>query len=543
MKIVAISGPVGTGKTTLAEQLTDRFAGRHVRTQDAMRSAAGRDGLPMPDDRRGLQVLGDRLDEHSGGSWVADHVGELVADGLPTDLVVVDAVRRHSQVEALRSAFAPFVTHVHLDASRATLNARYTGRTATDGRRLTELGSYDEVAQNATEAAIGQLHADADVSIDTDRSSPADVLTRVAAALGLFGDRDQRLVDVLIGGQYGSEGKGNLAFYLAQDYDVLVRVGGPNAGHKVPLPTPYTHVLLPSGTRANENAELVIGPGATLDVAHLLTEISDCNVEQDRLSISPQAMVIEPCDVAAETRLVGGIGSTGKGGGAAAARRILGRTPAAGQAPVRLASEVPELVPYVRDTSTVLADAYRAGRRVLLEGTQGTALSLYHGAYPHVTSRDTTTAGCLAEAGIAPHRVRRVLMVCRTYPIRVQSPIGGTSGPMAQNLDWQVIADRSGVPVEELIDREKGSRSGKQRRVAEFDWSLLRGAAELNGATDIALTFTDYLDVRNRDARRYDQLTPRTIQFVEEVERVAGVPVSLLTTRFDVRGVIDRRRW
>jgi len=97
--------------------------------------------------------------------------------------------------------------------------------------------------------------------------------------------------------------------------------------------------------------------------------------------------------------------------------------------------------------------------------------------------------------------------------------------------------------VEELKSTEKGSVSNKQRRIGEFDWQLLRRAAELNSATDIALTFTDYLDVKNRGARRYEQLTPATIRFIEEIERVAGIPVSLITTRFDVLGIIDRRRW
>jgi adenylosuccinate synthase len=114
---------------------------------------------------------------------------------------------------------------------------------------------------------------------------------------------------------------------------------------------------------------------------------------------------------------------------------------------------------------------------------------------------------------------------------------------MSQELTWEEIARRSSVPVSELTRTEKGSRSGKQRRVAEFDWHLLRRSVEVNGATDIALTFTDYISVENRGARRYDQLTEETVQFVEEVERVSGIPVSLLGTRFDVRSIIDRRRW
>src|SRR5438445_1583364 len=105
-----------------------------------------------------------------------------------------------------------------------------------------------------------------------------------------------------------------------------------------------------------------------------------------------------------------------------------------GSNPPELARDIPDLKPFIRDTFEVLEEAFFNRKRVLLEGTQGTGLSLYHGNYPHVTSRDTTVAGCLAEAGISPSRVRKVVIVCRTYPIRVQSPDGQglTSGPMSQ---------------------------------------------------------------------------------------------------------------
>ena len=82
------------------------------------------------------------------------------------------------------------------------------------------------------------------------------------------------------------------------------------------------------------------------------------------------------------------------------------------------------------------------------------------------------------------------------------------------------------MPLDQLLHTEKGSVSLNQRRVGEFDWELLRSAAELNGATEIALTFADYLDVRNQQARRYDQLQPETILFIEEIERVSGAPVT-----------------
>ncbi len=180
---------------------------------------------------------------------------------------------------------------------------------------------------------------------------------------------------------------------------------------------------------------------------------------------------------------------------------------------------------------------------MLLEGTQGTGLSLFHGYYPYVTSRDTTVSGCLSEAGIAPMRVRKVVMVCRTYPIRVQNPAAAnaTSGPMSTPLTWKVIAERCGH--KDLEERERTSTTGRRRRVGEFDWSLLRKAASLNKPSDIALTFVDYLTKKNERARRLDQLSDDTIRFIQEIERVTNAPVSLLATRFHSRSIIDRRSW
>jgi adenylosuccinate synthase len=128
-----------------------------------------------------------------------------------------------------------------------------------------------------------------------------------------------RLVDVLVGGEYGSEGKGHIASHLAGEYDLLVRVGGPNAGHKVfQDPAPYTHHQLPSGTRFSE-ARLLIAPGAVVNADKLLKEIAECKVDAERLSIDPQVMIIGKNDIEAEGRLVKSIGSTGQGVGSATA--------------------------------------------------------------------------------------------------------------------------------------------------------------------------------------------------------------------------------
>jgi adenylosuccinate synthase len=204
-----------------------------------------------------------------------------------------------------------------------------------------------------------------------------------------------------------------------------------------------------------------------------------------------------------------------------------------------LAKDCPDLKPYIGDSRKLIADTIVEGKRILLEGTQGTSLSLHHGLYPHVTSRDTTVAGCLADAGIAPSNARKVIMVCRTYPIRV----GGPSGPMAYEVTMEEIHKRSGIPLEELKRTETTTTTKRERRIAEFDWVQFKDSVQLNGPTDIALTFVDYFSINNRAAYRFEQLNRETISFVEEIERVSGPPVSLLSTDFRWRNVIDRRAW
>jgi adenylosuccinate synthase len=204
-----------------------------------------------------------------------------------------------------------------------------------------------------------------------------------------------------------------------------------------------------------------------------------------------------------------------------------------------LARDYPDFAAFIRPSQEVLEDAFSRGQRVLLEGTQGTALSLHHGEYPFVTSRETTVAGCLADAGIAPSRVRKIIMVCRTFPIRV----GGPSGPMKNEITYAELSERSGIPESELLGSERTTTTNKQRRIGDFDWEQFRRSCFLNSPTDIAVTFVDYISVDNRQAFRFEQLTPETLRFLEELERVSGRPVSLISTDFSWRNVIDRRQW
>jgi len=487
----------------------------------------------VPLERASLQEAGDSLDRETGGAWLSKAIEGLLAQEDKNVPIVVDSVRSKEQIDGIRAAYGPIVTHVHLTAPLEELSTRYTNRDSPLG----ETPSYEVVRKNATEADVESLQKCADVVIDTRRSSREDVFERVASRLRLYGAGTARLVDVMIGGQFGSEGKGNIAAFLAPEYDVLVRVGGPNAGHTVyeqPEKAVFHH--LPSGSNRAIRATLVIGPGAAIWLPELQAEITRHEIEPERLKIDPNAILIEEIDRKREAELRKTIASTAQGVGQAAIRKIA-RTDA--DPAVRLASAEPALKPYLLSTCHVLEDAYAAGKKVFLEGTQGTLLSIHHGLYPHVTSRDTTASGTLAEAGIPPTRVRKVVMVCRTYPIRV----GGASGPMGTEISWDEVSQRSGLDVSQIKEAELTTTTKTQRRVAEFCWSDIRRAALLNAPTDIALTFTDYLAGSNQDARRFEQLTPETIEYIEELERVTGAPVSLIATRFHYRNIIDSRRW
>ncbi len=525
--IVVVSGPVAGGKSQLARELARRFDGLRLSTRELLIPHLA-DGESST--RQTLQRIGAELDTRTGGTWVADGFSRDVFEA-EQPLIIVDSARIAGQVDALRRAFGRGLHHVHITAARETCASRYEQRR--NRAEVVEAASYEEVMSDPTEARVDDLGDMADIRVDTDRNAPEDVLIRVAAQLGLLDREHSPCVDAIIGGLYGSEGKGNIAFHIAPEYDLLVRVGGPNAAHKVYLATGevFTHFSLPSGTQ-NCTARLLIGPGAVVYPQELLDEIAGCDVSAERLSIDPLTMVIEPADKDKEVELRGRIASTASGAGYATARRIMRGED------VRLAGDVPDLYPYIRPAAEILESAYAHRQRICLEGTQGSGLSLYHGPYPYATSRDTNVSGCLAEAGIAPAHLRRVMLVVRSYPIRV----GGPSGPMTRELDWGEIERRS--RLQGLEQKELTSKTGTLRRVGEFEWDLLRKAALLNAPTDIALTFADYIDAGNTKAWRFEQLTPETIRFIDEIESVTGARVSLISTGFmQYRGIVDRRQW
>lgn len=536
LRVVLVSGPICSGKSALVRELRENHDAKVIKTSELILANSPR----SKPDRASLQRAGRRLDMKDGGAWVADALRQRIDDytssGTPEGLFVVDSVRIKGQIDAVRKAYGAEVHHIHLTASPRELRQRFEKR-----QRAEDSGhDYDSLKRDPTEKAVAELAKVADIVVATDRCSKSAVLVRATALLNLYPRANEKLVDVLIGGQYGSEGKGNIVGHIAPEYDLHIRVGGPNAGHQVYAePTPEKYFHLPSGTGRAPNARLLLGPGAVIYPPKLLEEIQRHQIDAERLTIDRQAMIISDSDIEAERKSFGNISSTAQGVGIASARKMTGRSEYKSGTGKFLASDCDVLKPYLGSARKVIADAMVRGERILLEGTQGTSLSLHHGQYPHVTTRDTTVSGCLADAGIAPSSVRKIIMVCRTFPIRV----GGPSGDMDFEVSFEEISERSGVPVEELRTTETTTTTKRQRRIAEFDWEQFRDSVQLNGPTDIALTFVDYFSVQNREAFRFEQLSLDTIRFVEEVERVSGRPVSMLSTNFNWRNVIDRRAW
>ncbi len=323
-------------------------------------------------------------------------------------------------------------------------------------------------------------------------------------------------VSVVVGGQYGSEGKGKVALALAdaRDARAVVRVGGPNSGHTVlhgsrrwilrQLPTA---ALLP-GVR------LIIPAGAYVDVELLSEEIRSLRIDPSRLTIDPSAAVVTKAHRNAERKrlLRERIGSTLSGTGAAHVGR-LGRGPE-----VILARDEIRLQSFLGETKEVLNEMVDAGGRVVVEGTQGHGLSVFHSRhYPFVTSRDTSASAFLSEVGLAPTLVDEVALVIRTYPIRV----GGSSGPLEDEIDWATVTKGSGG--EEVIE-EFTSVTRQIRRVGRFSAQIVRDAIQMNRPTLLVLNHLDYVDCRVIDGH----ITACASEFVSTVEESIGRQIEFV---------------
>jgi adenylosuccinate synthase len=331
----------------------------------------------------------------------------------------------------------------------------------------------------------------------------------------------------VIGAQFGSEGKGKIVRYLSQGASWVVRTGGPNAGHTFDYGGQLHSVrMLPCGV-CERSTRLAIAAGAVIDVPTLLKEVAHWQVDERRLTVDEQAVVITDDCVRAEADLIRRIGSTGQGVGAATAAKVL-RSEG-----TRIARDVEVLSPFVTKVAPKLWEALDKRERVILEGTQGHGLSLHHGTYPYVTSRDTGAAALCSDSGLSPFDLDCVVLVLRPRPIRT----GGQTGPLPNEVSWEVISTEAQWPGPLL---EKSTVTLRTRRVARFDLNLVMLAIRTNKPTYLALNFADYLDYRNHGRTRYQDLTDGARRFIEWLENETGVRVGLIGTGPFNGDIIDR---
>ncbi len=432
---------------------------------------------------------------------------------------------------------------------------------------------------------------------------------------------------VLVGAQWGDEGKGKITDLIASDFDYVVRFqGGNNAGHTVIHGDKKLALhLMPSGVMY-ENAVPVIGNGVVIDPGVLVKEMAMLEAEGiscERLKISCDAHVIMPyhkdLDGADEKRLgKNQIGTTKRGIGPCyqdkAARkgiriqdlfdekvfRLKVETALAQKNPILekiyglhtyTVEEICEeylpyariLKPYMAETAQMLNDALRAGKSILFEGAQGTLLDIDHGTYPYVTSSSCCAGGAATGTGVGPTAINRVLGIEKAYITRV----GG--GPFPTELKFA----EDGGTGQDAIDgellcsegHEFGVTTGRKRRCGWFDAVIARYAAEVNGLTDVALTKLDVLSAFDTikvcvayecegvrydhfpmqqsvlfhakpiyeelpgwkgiditGCRTYEELPENTRAYIEHLEEITGVSMSIVSVGPD-RDQTIMRRW
>lgn len=327
-------------------------------------------------------------------------------------------------------------------------------------------------------------------------------------------------VTVVVGGQFGSEGKGKVAHFFARQRKatLALRVGGTNSGHTVigPTGTPCVFRMLPTAALLPDPI-CALGAGTYIDPELLFQEMKVARLDPARLVIDRNAFVIaeEHKRLECEWALSARIGSTQSGTGAAVADRIMRRSNK------YLAVNDERLRPFVSRESTALIARSRLkrGEHVIVEGTQGFGLSVFHSEhYPMATSRDTTASAFLSEAGLSPFDAEDVVLVIRAHPIRV----AGNSGPLPTEIDWNIVTQESGsiTPIS-----ERTSVTKQLRRVGRFDASIVRQAIAVNRPTTIVLNHVDYLD---RTMAQRGTLETMAVNFVHWVEEQIGQTVNYI---------------
>jgi adenylosuccinate synthase len=319
---------------------------------------------------------------------------------------------------------------------------------------------------------------------------------------------DKMPVDIIVGGQAGDEGKGKISAYLNYkgNYKYSIRIGGPNAGHTVFYKgKAYALKSVPSGF-VNPKTIAVLGAGCYINLEWLFDEIKLTGIE-DRLIIDENAVLISEENIQAEkndSHFMASIGSVGTGLGQTVKERIERRE-------IKFAKDEPRLSKYIKSVPELLNKSLQNGEEMLLEGTQGMKLSLMHGEYPYVTSRDTTASTFLGEAGLGPKYVRDVYAVFKPYITRVGP------GPLENE-----ITDKEKLTMYHVQGREVGSVSKRLRRIGDFEEKSSLRAIVTNSATKIAVTHIDIYP-GNTKVKKVEDFTDEAQVFLAKLKKLEDI--------------------
>jgi len=328
---------------------------------------------------------------------------------------------------------------------------------------------------------------------------------------------------VVVCGFFGDTGKGKVISYLSLQDKIAIaaRAGvGPNAGHTVIYKDKkYKLRMLPSAF-VYDKCRLLIGPGVLVNPKILLQE-TQLTKSKERVGVDRQCALIEPKHIEADRkgRLAEKIKTTGTGTGPCNADRAL-RT-------ARLARDIPDLERFLTDVPLEVNKAIDEGKNVLIEGTQGTYLSLFHGTYPYCTSKDVTASAACSDVGVGPTRVDEVILVLKAYTTRVGA------GPLPNELSWDEAEKRGWAEIATV--------TGRRRRAAPFNYELATRAVKLNGATQAAVTKLDILFPECKGVKSYEELSEEAKSFIHEIEEKIKVSVTLIGTGPGTSETVDIR--
>jgi len=331
------------------------------------------------------------------------------------------------------------------------------------------------------------------------------------------------MLNILIGGFFGDEGKGKVAAYLAlkDSPSLSVRTGSINAGHTVTYMGKQWKVRIIPSAFVNKSTYLGLGPGALTSIDVLMNEAKETTA-LDRMYIDPHVGIITENEIKEERsddHLMKTVGSTGQGVGYAEVKRVLRK--------LKLAKDYDILSKYITKIPELIIEKLEKNENILVEGTQGYYLSLYHGEYPYVTSRNTSASGVLSEIGVGPKYVDHVTVIFKSYVTRVGE------GPLEGEVSWE--------EAEKLGIAEVATVTGRKRRSAPFNIKLAKEAVRVNSATQIAITKLDSLFKDAKGVREYSKLPAEAKKWIDQIEEELKVPITLVGTGEDALDMIDLR--